>query len=67
MPKITLRAARVNAGLSQNQLAEKIGVAPKTVQRWESGKSEIKPIYLYALCGATGMTPDDLQLPDKYA
>jgi transcriptional regulator with XRE-family HTH domain len=37
MPKITLKAARVNAGLTQKEAAEKLGVSPKTLCNWENG------------------------------
>lgn len=32
---ITLKAARVNAGLSQAEAAEKLGVTPAMVSNWE--------------------------------
>ncbi len=38
-PKITLEAARVNAGLTQKESAEKLGVSTKTLQNYESGES----------------------------
>lgn len=37
--KITLAAARVNAGLTQKQLAEKCFVSEATIVSWEAGKS----------------------------
>lgn len=36
-PKITLKAARINAGLSQKDAAEKIGVCIATLQNYENG------------------------------
>lgn len=38
--KVTIEACRVNAGLTQAQLAEELGVSPGTVANWEHGKSE---------------------------
>lgn len=38
-PKMTLKAARVNAGLSQIEAANKIGVTRETLGNWERGKS----------------------------
>lgn len=67
MAKITLAAARVSAGLTQEQLAEKMGVTRKTITKWETGKTRIKPAYLYAFCGFTGFSVDDILLPEKYA
>ncbi len=37
--KITLRAARVNAGYSQTEAAELIGVHLQSVWNWENGKA----------------------------
>lgn len=35
---ITLKAARVNKGLTQRQAAELIGVTAETIGSWETGK-----------------------------
>lgn len=35
--KLSLKAARVNAGLEAREVAEKIGVAKLTVYHWENG------------------------------
>jgi len=40
--KITLAAARVNAGLTQTEAAEKIGVSQTTISNWETGKTSPK-------------------------
>lgn len=63
--KITLEAARVNAGFTQAELAEKMGVSRATVINWEAGKSDMKAAYLYMFCGLTGLTEDDILLPEK--
>ena len=39
MPKITLKAARGNANLSQQEAARRIGVAASTLRNWEAGKT----------------------------
>ncbi|GHN43047.1 helix-turn-helix domain-containing protein [Lactobacillus delbrueckii] len=39
MPKITIKAARVNAGLTQRQAAKKLGIAYQTLSNYESGAS----------------------------
>lgn len=36
--KITLAAARVNAGLTQEEAAKKIQVTKQTILNWEKGK-----------------------------
>ena len=37
--ELTLRAARVNAGLTQEQVHERLGIAMSTLSRIECGKS----------------------------
>lgn len=65
MAKITLAAARITRGLTQAQLADKMGVSRQTVIDWESGKREIKTAYFYMFCGITGFNEDDILLPLK--
>ncbi len=36
---ITLKAARVNAGLSQEQAAERLNVTKDTLRSWEKGRT----------------------------
>ena len=35
-----LRAARTSAGLTQQTVAERLGVSPQTVRNWETGRHE---------------------------
>lgn len=65
MAKIPLNAARVAANLTQEQLAEKIGVSRQTVIDWESGKREMRTAYFYLFCQITGFSEDDILLPKK--
>ena len=37
--KISLKAARINAGLTQSEAAEQIGVSVSTIKNWEAGKT----------------------------
>ena len=37
--KITLRAARVNKGLTQKEMAELVGVNNTTILKWEKGET----------------------------
>lgn len=36
---ITLKAARVNAGLAQSEAAKRLNISESTLSKWESGKS----------------------------
>ncbi len=65
MAKITMAAARVNAGLTQEELAEKMRVSRSTVIDWENGRRIIRPAYLFSFCSIVGMTEDDILLPEK--
>jgi putative transcriptional regulator len=46
MIKVTLKAARVNRGLSQKEAAEKLGIAESTLYKWETGKNKPNAKYL---------------------
>ncbi|NME23708.1 helix-turn-helix transcriptional regulator [Lactobacillus salivarius] len=39
VPKITLKAIRANANLTQAEVAEKLDISPSTWSKWENGKS----------------------------
>ena len=67
MAKITLKAARINAGLTQDGLAEKLGVSRKMIVEWELGKAEMRPAYLLAICYITGFSADDIIMPTEYS
>ena len=58
MIKISLAAARTNAGLTQTQVAEALGVAISTVRNWETGKFTPKLKQAYALCELYGVPLD---------
>jgi transcriptional regulator with XRE-family HTH domain len=64
MAKIPFNAARVAAGLTQQELADKMGVSRSTVNDWETGKREIRTAYLYLFCSITGFSEDDIILPN---
>ncbi len=57
-----LRRARSLKGWSQEELAEQIDVAPKTVSRWENGTAVPTSRHRERLCRVLGMTPEELEL-----
>ena len=63
--KISLAAARVNAGMTQEQAAKLLGVSKQTLNYWENGKTE--PLYsaFKALCDLYGIDEDYVRLPQK--
>lgn len=60
--KITLKAARVNAGLSQAQVAKKVQVNPLTIARWESGKNSIPASKFKFLCEIYGCKEEEVKI-----
>ena len=65
MPRIPINAARVAAGLTQEQLADEMGVSRSTVAEWESGDRVMRVPYVKLFCLITGFTADDLILPEN--
>jgi len=60
MPKITLKAARVNANLSQSEAAGRIGVAVSTLRNWETGKTFPNQPKIEKICEVYGISFDVL-------
>ena len=60
-----LRQLRLQASLKQDELADKIGVATKTLQRWEYGETSPKASDMALLCEALGITETELFLQAK--
>lgn len=58
--KITLKAARVNAGFTLEQVAEKTGFARSTLSYWEKGKRSPKLDAMRCLCELYGVSIEDL-------
>jgi transcriptional regulator with XRE-family HTH domain len=60
MIKISLKAARVNAGLSQKEVAKILKVSNKTIHNWENGGTSPSYKHIDALCDLYGVSYDDL-------
>ena len=65
MPKISLEAARINAKLTQKELAEILGVSNATIVNWESGKTEPNLSQLKKISELSGIPMDFIFVPDK--
>lgn len=61
-----LKAARLRLGLSQEDLAERIGVSVEAVGHWERGKKLPYPIHVRRLSEIFGATPEDLGLAKDF-
>lgn len=61
--QITLKAARVNAGLTQEEVAVKLCKNKQTIVNWETGKTTIDFANLVALCRLYKISEDNIFLP----
>ena len=61
--KVSIKALRVNAELSQQEAADKIGVAPRTLQNWENGVTYPTAVQLVSICSVYNCTIADISLP----
>lgn len=60
--KERIALARKQAGLSQEQLGEKLGVSQQAVSKWESGQNNPDVAYLAEMCRLFGVSSDWLLL-----
>lgn len=68
MVKISLRAARVNAGLSQKEVAISLGISNKTLSNWENGDTFPSVEKINRLCELYHLSYDEINfLPEKFA
>lgn len=62
MVKMSLKAMRVNADLTQQGLADATGISKAAIQSYESGKTSPTMERLAILCEACGVSPDNIKL-----
>lgn len=63
--QISLKAARVNAGFTQLEVAKRLKKNKQTIVNWESGKTAIDAGNFTALCLLYGVGKDDIFLPTQ--
>ena len=63
--KISLAAARVNAGMTQDDVAREMHVTKQTIVNWERGRSEPTISQSRALSDLYKMPLDYISLPEK--
>ena len=59
--------ARKKAGLSQEQLGEKLGVSRQAVSKWESGQTNPDVAYITEMCRLFSVSADWLLLGEEHA
>lgn len=62
-----IKELRVEAGLTQLELANKVGVTPSSVYNWERGKTEPTATNLRDLALALGVAMEEIDLEVWYA
>lgn len=58
--KITLKAARVNAGLTQEEVAKEMKVSLPTIAKWENESGEVRMKQALKLCKIYKKNIDDI-------
>lgn len=61
--QISLKAARVNAGYTTEEVAKKIGKSRPTINKWENGTVKIDRANLYLLSEIYKISIDNIFLP----
>lgn len=62
---VSLAAARVNAKMTQQQLADELGVDKGTVFNWENGKGVPNSIHLRKISELSKIPMDYIYVPSK--
>jgi len=65
--KISLKAARVNANLTQGDVAKRLKKSVQTIVNWENGKTPIDEGNFIALCVMYGIKEEYVSLPEVSA
>lgn len=62
--KISMAAARVNAKMTQDNVAKEMNVTKQTIVNWENGKVIPKPAQFKMFCMIVGAPEDAIFLPN---
>ena len=60
MTKVTLKAARINAGLNQHQAASLLKISRATLVKWEQGKTFPDAPAIDRICSLYGLHYDNI-------
>jgi len=63
--QMTLEALRINAGLTQQDVADRLGVTRQTVAKWENGEVRPKELVIYALAKLYDVDIDLIKVPSS--
>lgn len=62
--KISLAAARVNADMTQKEVAETLHIDKATLIKWEKGRVSPRASQLLSLARLYGISMDNIRLPE---
>lgn len=63
MYKVSLKAARVNANMTQKEAAAKLGVSTMAIVKWERGEDSTIPLATFhEMCSLYGVPADVISL-----
>ena len=62
---LTMKAARVNAGFTQRDVAKALGVSSVTICNWERGDNSPTLYQAFRLAEMYGITLNDFIIPEK--
>ena len=65
MPKIPVKAARIAAKLTQEEMAKKLDITPSWYNIIENDPSQMKMYIYYAILYITGFSADDVFSPEE--
>jgi len=61
--QLSLKALRVNAGLTQQDVADRLGVSRQTVLNWEKESWKPDEVVIYALAYLYKTSIDNIRIP----
>lgn len=61
--QLSLKALRVNAGLTQQDVADRLGVSRQTVLNWEKENWKPDEVVIYALAYLYKTNIDNMRIP----
>ena len=67
MIQMTLKAARVNAGLTQEEAAKAIGTSVSTLKKWENSTSFPRQPQIMKMCEVYKVSYDDIFFDSRLA
>lgn len=63
MMQLSLEALRINAGMTQQDVADRLGVSRQTVMQWEKGNVKPKELVIYALAKLYDVELNSIRVP----